>query len=309
MDEDIFGKFINIILVLSVLFIPSIGLSYKFLRFAVNHKVSSTTVVKCNKKLRALDETKDYFQFEIFVDSINYPITKRSRSKTFKLKPQPKFDWCKFEGEKITVYHYDKLELATIFKNDSQKKNIFRLAWNMESGRAVIGLILLPFLILISASMGLIFLTFQISLLFEEIKNNPPKAHHKFILGITWINRYFMNIASIVLAIVLIALLGVVMVKGMLYLEGSNNFLMGVLLILGLNIALFGPGLLVLGVHKIRTTSSQLLVLFRNIIFVGVLFKLVLGLTDLLKQQDFSEFNDLTIFSFFMKVVKVLLEL
>ena len=158
--DDILEYIVQALIILSVLFMPSVGLSYKTLRFAANYQVSTLIVEDCEEQIRSVDETRDYFLYKLHIEGLDYLIRKRSQSKVFTWRPQPKFDWCQLKGKDVKVYHCDNLKMATIFKDNSGKVNLFRIVWNMESGRAIIGFILLPFLVLIATITGIGFLIF-----------------------------------------------------------------------------------------------------------------------------------------------------
>lgn len=91
------------------------------------------------------DRTGTYFVYEIFVEGIPYPIQEISEAERPRLRdifktPKSKNDWCELKGTPITVYHYDKLKVATAFRERPSEMGLLSLVWSVETGAGAVAL-------------------------------------------------------------------------------------------------------------------------------------------------------------------------
>ena len=116
-----------------------------------------------------------------------------------------------------------------------------------------------------------------------------------------------MPLVSLILASIFSIFLGLILIKGMLFLENSNDFLTGIILIIGALIATFGPGKILKHFYLLQTKKNELLQLIKNLLIASALAKLVYNIFTFFLSHDFEKFNNDTIITFMIEIVKVLL--
>jgi hypothetical protein len=92
---------------------------------------------------------------------------------------------------------------------------------------------------------------------------------------------------SVALAVVFILFLGLLLIKGMLFVESKHTFFNGLFLVIGVVVATFGPGLIVKGIYYLKLANSEIIKAIQNLIIVAALGKLVMNVTVFFLRHDF----------------------
>lgn len=276
----------------------SFGLSYRGLRFMANYQEDVVTIIDCE---RTLHETRDlsYFNFEMQTAELPYPITRTEGAETsfadairFR-DPKPTKDWCALVGHRISVFHFDKLEVAIPYDGDSREVgawSLFLHALRMETAGAIW---MVPLLALLAAGalvvLGIGYFITVLSDLDFSVTRRQTETTIAFI--IRYINHRVGLLVTVILAASLVIGLGLALVKGMLYVESSNSLLAGTTVLVGLGLASFGPALIFQGVHRLRNTESEAVAFVRNLVLMAGLGKLTVNIWTFVAREDLGQLS------------------
>ncbi len=251
-----------------------------------------------------------YFEFNLYVEieGIQYTIKKTSDSvSTFKSwKEKPEYDWRELKHKMITVYYSDKVKIATTFKDQNTKPTYFNLLFSTRSRKTFVGFILLVIMSVAVISYGGRFLYHSVLHIYKDFEL-PTTSSGSSILSLEYWNNIFVPSAVLVLAIFLVILLGLVLAKGMLFVESENAFISGLLLFIGAVISTFGPGLIVIGVYHLKVRTKKIVKAIKNLILLATLGKLVTNLIIFFFKYNFREFNEESIGKFLMQTISALI--
>ena len=290
-------------IVFTIVIIQMLGLAYRGLRFVANYEETTAEVVDCTSEYHS-DRTGNYFVYEIVVEGIPYPIQEISSAKPGLrniFNPKSEFDWCELKGTSITVYYYDRVKTATAFRERPGDMGLLSLVWSVETGAGAIGLFLMPVIAVAALIAGLWFLVSEGKKTFSTIER--PRSGGIITLCIVYFNRLLAPLASSVLACILVVFLGLILIKGMLYVESGSNFFTGLFLLIGVTIASLGPGLIFKAAYLLRTSKHEVTVFARNLILVAGLGRLAYNAVDFFSKPDYAGFNEGTTLAFLFEIV------
>lgn len=312
-DSNEIGSFSYLFVIAFIIsIIICIGVAYKGLRFIANYEIDTRKIVDCNKKLkRGSKESPSFFVFKIKVEGIDYRIReigyiKQTKFKEIFKKAKPEFDWCSFMDSSVVVYHYDKVRLAKVYRTNPENISKFKLFVNLDMGYGILGFIVLPVFFIIILVYSIKYLSNTIKTIFSKISYPSEMPVNILSRGLIYFNRLLAPVVSIILTIILSVLLGLILIKGMLFIEGSPSFITGILLIIGVFILFFGPGLIIKGVHYLKTSKNEYVLGIKYIIALSAITKLVISWKDFFLNSNFKEFNDETIYVYLIQLIKAL---
>lgn len=153
---------------------------------------------------------------------------------------------------------------------------------------------------------GSLFLVSEVKATYSRIEL-PTRGDSGIVtLGIRYFNRLLALLASSVLASILMVFLGLILLKGMLFVESGSNFLTGLFVLIGVTIASLGPGLIVKAANSLRTSKHEVTVFARNLLLVVGLARLANNAFAFFTDQGFARLSEGTALAFLFEVVSAL---
>ena len=285
------------------------GEGYRGLRFIATYEVTTTTIEECSMDYSQTEHSEGY-KFSIELKGIEYPIVTHEgaafRTSLFR-KPPPKFDWCTLIGESVTVYHSKAARGGIVFKEPPQYKLdlpqlVSRWGGSGVSGGAWLGVVILAIVCIITvvASVRLFLSTARKE--FTQVRIPARRARAAEVWA-KYFNDLVVPFVTWALASMLAVLFGLILVKGMLYVETRFSFVVGLIVLTGLGLILVAPAGLFRLIYWIKTTKSQIVRLASNLLTVAAVVPLSLRWHAFLRESDFNDVSDAGILAFLYEVL------